>query len=119
MKRVLDIRRQLHELCECVGVVISSQGGRSECSESLRRALLNGLFLNVAEHAGEGKYKTVSGTCNKEHSERGQTSTKDNLKVPYTISKGKRQRMGLGTCKLCWHSFGHNRLNLNASIMLA
>ena len=57
MATVVDIRRQLSELCERVGVVITSGG--AECSESVRRALLTGLFVNVAEHVGEGKYKTV------------------------------------------------------------
>ena len=36
--------------------------GGAECSESVRRALLTGLFVNVAEHVGEGKYKMV-GMC--------------------------------------------------------
>ena len=58
MKTVVDTRRQLSELCERVGVVVSSGG--AECSQSLRKALLGGLFMNVAEHIGEGKYKTVS-----------------------------------------------------------
>ncbi len=58
MKTVMDTRRQLSELCERVGVAIPSGGG--DCSQSLRRALLGGLFVNVAEHVGEGKYKTVS-----------------------------------------------------------
>lgn len=58
MKIVFDIRRQLHELCERVGMTIISGG--AECSESLRRSLLKGLFVNVAEHVGEGKYRTVS-----------------------------------------------------------
>ena len=57
MATVVDIRRQLSELCERVDVVITSGG--AECSESVRRALLTGLFVNVAEHVGEGKYKTV------------------------------------------------------------
>ena len=59
MKIVTDIRRQLHDLCERVGVAITSGG--SECSPSLRESLLTGLFVNVAEHIGEGKYRTVSG----------------------------------------------------------
>ena len=58
MRTVLDVRRQLYELCERVGVGLSSGG--AECSEALRRALLGGLFTNVAEHIGEGKYLTVS-----------------------------------------------------------
>ena len=58
MKTVLDTRRQLSELCESVGVAIASGG--AECSENLRKALLSGLFVNMAQHIGEGKYKTVS-----------------------------------------------------------
>ena len=63
MKTVVDTRRQLSELCERVGVAIASGG--ADCSRSVRRALLGGLFVNVAEHVGEGKYKTVSvdGQC--------------------------------------------------------
>lgn len=59
MKLVVDTRRQLSELCERVGVVLESGG--ADCNLSLRRALLGGLFVNVAEYVGEGKYKTVSG----------------------------------------------------------
>ena len=58
MSTVLDVRRQLCELCERVGVKLSSGG--AECSEELRRALIGGLFMNAAEHIGEGKYLTVS-----------------------------------------------------------
>ncbi len=58
MKTVYDIRHQLHELCGRVGVAMTTGG--ADCSENLRKALLKGLFLNVAEHTGEGKYKTVS-----------------------------------------------------------
>ena len=57
MKTVMDTRRQLSELCERVGVAMASGG--AECGLALRHALLGGLFLNVAEHMGEGKYKTV------------------------------------------------------------
>ena len=58
MKTVLDIRRQLHELCDRVGVAITSAG--SDCSDKLRQSLLSGLFVNISEHVGEGKYKVVS-----------------------------------------------------------
>jgi hypothetical protein len=58
MKTVVDTRRQLSVLCERVGVPLSTGG--SDCSQSVRRALLGGLFVNVAEHVGEGKYRTVS-----------------------------------------------------------
>lgn len=58
MCTVLDVRRQLCELCERVGVSLSTGG--TDCSEALRKALLGGLFTNVAEHIGEGKYLTVS-----------------------------------------------------------
>ena len=57
MATVLNVRQQLHDLCERVGVAITSYG--AECSEPLRKALLSGLFTNVAEHRGEGKYHTV------------------------------------------------------------
>ncbi len=60
MATVLSIRCQLSGLCERVGVACVSGG--SECSQVLCRALLRGLFVNVAEHVGEGKYKTVSET---------------------------------------------------------
>ena len=56
MKTVLDVRRQLCDLCERVGVSLGCHGD----SENIRRALLVGLFTNVAEHIGEGKYRTVS-----------------------------------------------------------
>ena len=58
MKIVLDIRQQLVELCVRLGV--ASTSGGADCSQNLRKALLRGLFVNVAEHAGEGKYRTVS-----------------------------------------------------------
>ena len=58
MKIVLDVRQQLGELCERLGIPPAS-GGR-ECSGSVRMALLGGLFVNVAEHVGGGKYRTVS-----------------------------------------------------------
>lgn len=55
---VVDTKRQLSDLCDGVGVAVISGG--ADCSQSVRRALLGGLFVNVAEHVGEGKYKTVS-----------------------------------------------------------
>ena len=58
MTMVLSIHCQLSDLCERVGVACVSGG--SDCSEVLRKALLKGLFMNVAEHVGQGKYKTVS-----------------------------------------------------------
>ena len=57
MATVLNVRQQLHDLCERVGVAITSYG--AECSEPLRKALLSGLFTSVAEHRGEGKYHAV------------------------------------------------------------
>ena len=59
MRIVIDVRRQLHEMCDCMDVTVTSGG--VECSESLRKSLLRGLFGNLAEHVGEGKYHTVSG----------------------------------------------------------
>ncbi len=58
MSTVMDVRHQLAELCGRVGLSLVSAG--VECSEAVRRALISGLFLNVAEHIGEGKYLTVS-----------------------------------------------------------
>jgi hypothetical protein len=57
MATVLNVRQQLHDLSDRVGVAITSYG--AECSEPLRKALLSGLFTNVAEHRGEGKYHAV------------------------------------------------------------
>ena len=57
MATVLNVRQQLHDLCERVDVAITNYG--AECSEPLRKALLSGLFTNVAEHRGEGKYHAV------------------------------------------------------------
>ncbi|XP_064395153.1 ATP-dependent RNA helicase DHX33-like [Halichondria panicea] len=56
MSTVMDVRRQLTELCGRVGVELGTGG--AECSEGVRRALIGGLFMNIAEHAGEGKYLT-------------------------------------------------------------
>jgi len=58
MSTVLDVRHQLCELCERVGVDLTTGG--SECGLSVRKALLTGLGMNAAQHAGEGKYLTVS-----------------------------------------------------------
>ena len=57
MAIVLNIRFQLLDICERVGLACISAG--TECSEVLRRALLKGLFVNVAEHVENGKYMTV------------------------------------------------------------
>ena len=62
MNTVLSVRQQLCDLCERVGVAITSYG--AECSEPLRKALLGGLFTNVAEHRGEGRYHTVRDCLN-------------------------------------------------------
>lgn len=58
MHKVLDVRKQLLELCARVKVEVNSFSGR-ECSDPVRKSLLGGLFTNVAEHTGEGKYRTV------------------------------------------------------------
>lgn len=58
MSTVLDVRRQLCELCQREGVRLCSGG--ADCGEAVRQALIGGLFTNVAEHIGEGKYLTVS-----------------------------------------------------------
>ena len=56
MRTVLDIRRQLRELCQREEVRLTS----SLNTEPIMRALLSGLFTNLAEHVGEGRYQTVS-----------------------------------------------------------
>ena len=53
------MRKQLRDLCLRLGLPLVS--GKS--SDDLRRCLLSGLFMNTAQHVGEGKYKTVSGGC--------------------------------------------------------
>ena len=61
MRTVLDVRRQLKELCQRLGVGLEGAGfGSSRDGEALLRSLLGGLFTNVADHTGEGKYLTVS-----------------------------------------------------------
>lgn len=57
MNTVISVRQQLTDLCQKVGVSITSCG--AESSEPVRKALLGGLFTNVAEHRGEGRYHTV------------------------------------------------------------
>ena len=39
---------------------MTSTSGGAGCSQNLWKALLRGLFVNVVEQAGEGKYRTVS-----------------------------------------------------------
>ena len=58
MNTVVSVRQQLHDLCERVGVSLTSCGVDS--SEPVRKSLLGGLFTNVAKHRGEGRYHTVS-----------------------------------------------------------
>ena len=53
-----NIRHQLKELCSKNKVALTSVG--AQCSDKVRKALLSGLFFNVAENVGEGKYQTVS-----------------------------------------------------------
>ena len=59
MATVVEVRKQLKDLCLRLGLPMAS----SKSGEDLRRCLLSGLFMNTAQHAGEGKYKTVSGAC--------------------------------------------------------
>ena len=59
MATVVEVRKQLKDLCLRLGLPMVS----SKSDEDLRRCLLSGLFMNTAQHAGEGKYKTVSGGC--------------------------------------------------------
>ena len=56
MQTALDVRQQLLDLCGRQKVELRS----CQDSRSIRRALLAGLVTNTAEHAGEGKYRTVS-----------------------------------------------------------
>lgn len=56
MRTALDVRGQLVALCGCQAVAMASDVG----SRVVRRALLVGLHTQTAEHAGEGKYLTVS-----------------------------------------------------------
>ena len=50
------MRKQLRDLCLWLGLpLVSSKNG-----DDLRRCLLSGLFMNTAQHVGEGKYKIVS-----------------------------------------------------------
>ena len=55
MLTVIDIRKQLRDLCQRNEVPLKT----SRSSELVRKALLHGFFMNVAEHLGEGKYQTV------------------------------------------------------------
>ena len=59
MATVVEVRKQLKDLSLRLGLPMAS----SKSGEDLRRCLLSGLFMNTAQHAGEGKYKTVSGGC--------------------------------------------------------
>ena len=51
-----EVRKQLRDLCLRLGLPLVS----SKNSDDLRRCLLSGLFMNTAQHVGEGKYKIVS-----------------------------------------------------------
>lgn len=55
MKAALDVQAQLHDLCTRLSIQVNS----SPIADSILHSLLSGLFTNVAEHAGEGKYHTV------------------------------------------------------------
>lgn len=55
MQTALEVRSQLVDLCGRHGVDLVSNGD----SRAVRRALLVGLHTQTAEHAGEGKYRTV------------------------------------------------------------
>ena len=84
MKIVLDIRQQLVELCERLGVASTSED--ADCSQNLRKAMLSGLFVNVAEHAEEGKYRTVSDVWVKEEGGREEWIRN----VPYGVWRALR-----------------------------
>jgi ATP-dependent RNA helicase DHX33 len=56
LRAALDVRQQLVELSGRVGVaLVSNSDGRT-----VRRALLDGLYCQTAEHVGEGRYRTLS-----------------------------------------------------------
>ena len=56
MSTVVDIRKQLKELCEHNRInLVSTQN-----NDNIMKCLLHGLFVNVAEHISNGKYQTVS-----------------------------------------------------------
>lgn len=56
MQTALDVRSQLVDLCNRHGVELVSNGD----SHAVRKALLVGMHTQTSEHAGEGKYHTVS-----------------------------------------------------------
>ena len=56
MKTVLEVRRQLQGICERNQIHVTSSPKTS--SQSIRMALLRGLFMNVAE-AQDSCYRTV------------------------------------------------------------
>ena len=56
MKTVLEVRRQLQGICERNQILVTSSSKTS--SQSIRMALLRGLFMNVAE-AQDSCYRTV------------------------------------------------------------
>lgn len=58
MLTVLDVKKQLRDLCQHNSIPLESLMD----GEVLLKALLYGYFVNVAEHVGEGKYQTVSGS---------------------------------------------------------
>lgn len=56
MKAALDVQAQLHDLCTQLSIPVTS----SPIADSILHSLLSGLFTNIAEHAGEGKYHTLA-----------------------------------------------------------
>lgn len=52
----VEVRKQLTELCERTNIPIKSCAPQTE---PVRRCLLAGLFLSVAEYQREGHYLTV------------------------------------------------------------
>ena len=56
MRVSLDVRKQLVELCGRHGIAMVTNND----SVIVRRALLEGLQTQTAQHIGEGKYHTVS-----------------------------------------------------------
>ena len=59
MQMVKEIRQQLKGLCSSGSIPLLT----SHDSDAVRKCLLYGHFVNIAEHVGEGKYQTVSTLC--------------------------------------------------------
>lgn len=56
MRTALDVRKQLSALCDQVQLAKNSCGNDTE---KIRKCLVYGLFMNVAERKKEGYYEVV------------------------------------------------------------